>query len=103
MTSSYGPLIDPEVLRKKVNGTDSGLKPASCACEAKLVIWATTRHGAVTGEIRASDSTGTVAELAAATAIAERSPSSWAVVRASVTIRAAPPAVATYQASAVRR
>jgi hypothetical protein len=56
----------------------------------------------VTGETSASESTGTVSELAAAAAMAVRSPSSCAVVLASVVIFAAPRAVATYQASTVR-
>ena len=37
-----------------------GSMPASLTCEAKFVIWATTRHGAVTGETRSRLSTGTV-------------------------------------------
>jgi hypothetical protein len=90
-------------LRKNVNGTVSGLRPASFVCEAKFVIWATTRHGAVTGDTRASESTGTMSLLTAAAEIASRSRSSWAVVAALVAILTAPSGVATYQASTVRK
>ena len=48
--SSNGPLMEPEALRKNVSGMVFGSIPASLTCEAKLVICATTRHGAVTGE-----------------------------------------------------
>ena len=44
--SSNGPLIEADALRKNVNGIDLGSMPASLTCEAKLVICATTRHGA---------------------------------------------------------
>ena len=58
--SSNGPLIEPDVLRKKVSGVVSGLRPASLTWLAKLVICATTRQGAVTGDTRWRLSKGTV-------------------------------------------
>src|SRR6478609_2144612 len=101
--SSNGPVIDAEAFRKKVSGMVFGSIPASVTCEMKLVICATTRHGAVTGESRSRLSTGTVSELWAAASIAARSASSSPVVVAVVAILAAPVEVWTHQASAVRR
>ena len=49
--SSKGPVIEPEDLRKNVSGIVFGSMPASLTCDTKFVICATTRHGAVTGEI----------------------------------------------------
>ena len=60
MMSSDGPVIDPDALRKNVSGIDLGSMPASLTCEEKLVICATTRHGAVTGDISVRLSRGTV-------------------------------------------
>ena len=68
--------------------------PTSLTCDAKLVICATTRHGAVTGETSARLRTGRMSVLAAAAVIAARSASSSAVVRAAVWILAAPEGVA---------
>src|SRR6516164_5402854 len=83
--SSNGPLMDAEALRKKVSGTDAGSMPASLTCDSKLVIWATTRHGRVTGEISLRLSTATVSALA----------------EAAMSILTAPSAVLSHQASAV--
>ena len=58
--------------------------PTSRTWEAKLVIWATTRQGAVTGDTSARLFTGTVSSLTAAAVIAGRSASSAAVVVAVV-------------------
>ena len=103
MTSSWGPQIDPDALRKNVNRVWSGFMPTSLTWEAKFVAWATTRHGAVTGETSARLSTGTVSVLFPAAAMAARSASSSPWCLASVAILAAPAGVATHQASAVRR
>src|ERR1700722_10975830 len=104
--SPNGPLMDAEALRKKVNGTDSGSIPASLTCDSKLVIWATTRHGLVTGEINSRLSTATASEplapVSTAASIAGRSASIAAVEVAAVLTAAAPLAVLTHQASAVR-
>src|ERR1700753_35914 len=59
--SPAGPVIDPDALRKNVSGIVLGSMPASLTCEAKLVICATTRQGAVTGEISVRLSRGTAA------------------------------------------
>src|SRR6478735_5366344 len=100
---SNGPLIEPDVLRKKVSGTVSGLRPESLTWLVKLVIWATTRQGAVTGEIRSRVASSTVFVLLAVVwslcGSARRSP----VEVASVSTRAAPRSVRIHQASAVRR
>src|SRR6478735_457378 len=101
--SSVGPLIDPDALRKNVNGTVAGFMPASLTCDAKFVIWATTRHGVVTGDTRARASRGTVSVMCFAASIAARSRSSSPVAAAVVSILTAPVSVWTYQASAVRR
>src|SRR3954466_7012621 len=101
--SSNGPLMDAEALRKKVSGMVFGSIPASVTCETKFVIWAATRHGAVTGETSARLSTGTVVPLWAAASMAARSASSSPVVAADVSILAVPVGVWTHQASAVRR
>src|SRR6185437_1254198 len=100
---SNGPLIDPDALRKNVNGTLAGLPPVSVTWEAKLVICATTRQGTVTGDTSARLSTGTMSAATDAAVIAGRSASSSAVVRAAVGILVAPEAVRTHHASAVRR
>ena len=68
-----------------------------------MVIWATTRQGAITGESRSRLSTGTVVVSEAAASMAARSASRAPVVVAAVAILAAPVAVCTHQASAVRR
>ena len=78
--SSNGPLMDADALRKNVSGMLFGSMPASVTCEAKFVICATTRHGAVTGETSSRLSTGTVSVLCAAASIAARSASSSPVV-----------------------
>src|SRR5688572_17451504 len=103
MTSSYGPAIDPDALRKNANGVWSGFMPTSLTWEAKFAAWATTRHGVVIGETSARLSIGTVSVLFPAAAMAIRSASSSAVVLAMVAIRAAPASVFTHQASVVRR
>jgi hypothetical protein len=90
-------------LRKNVSGTVVGLPFVSLTCEAKFVIWAMTRQGAVTGEIGARSASGTVSVLVAAAAIADRSARSSAVVLTLVLTLAAPVGVSTHQASAVRR
>jgi len=64
--SSNGPLMEPEALRKKVSGMVFGSVPACSTWEMKLVIWATTRHGAVTGETSRELFSGTVSVLCAA-------------------------------------
>ena len=61
--------IDPDALRKNVNGVCSGFMPTSLTREAKFVAWATTLHGAVTGETSAKLSTGTVSVLFPAAAM----------------------------------
>ena len=78
--SSTGPLIDPDALRKNVSGIVFGFHPASSTWEAKLVICATTRHGAVTGDSssRLLDRHGLGAR--GGRSIAARSASSCAVV-----------------------
>ena len=101
--SSNGPLIDPDALRKNVSGIVVGSMPASLTCEAKLVICATTRHGAVTGETRSRVSTGTVSVPCGRPSMAARSASSSPVVVAVVSTFAAPVGVWTHQVSAVRR
>ena len=101
--SSNGPLIEPDVLRKNVSGMVSGLSPASLTWLAKLVICATTRQGAVTGETSSRVAGSTVFLLARAASIFSGSASSSPVVVASVSMRAAPSGVRTHQASAVRR
>ena len=88
--SSKGPLIEPDVLRKKVSGMVSGLSPESLTWLAKLVICATTRQGAVTGDTRSRVAGSTVFLLARAASICSGSASSSPVVVASVSIRAAP-------------
>src|SRR6478672_6781256 len=100
--SSVGPLIEPDALRKNVNGTVAGSMPASLTWEVKFVIWATTRHGAVTGETSSRLLSGTLSVLAAAAWTAARSRNNAAVVVAVVSIFTAPVSVRTYQASAVR-
>src|ERR1700722_13507467 len=100
--SSNGPLIDADALRKNVSGTDAGSMPASLTCDSKLVIWATTRHGRVTGDSSVRSSTATASAVVAAS-IAARFDSSAAVVVAVVSIFAAPASVLSHQASAVRR
>ena len=70
--SSNGPLIEPDVLRKKVSGMVSGLRPASLTWLAKLVICATTRQGAVTGDTRSRVAGSTVCLLARAASICSR-------------------------------
>src|ERR1700757_663735 len=102
--SSNGPLIDADALRKKVSGTEAGSMPASLTCDSKLVIWATTRHGRVTGETNFRLSTATVSALAAAAIAASNaawSASRPAVVVAVMSILAAPLGVLSHQASAV--
>src|SRR5277367_3680769 len=101
MMSPDGPVIDPDALRKNVSGIDLGSMPASLTCEEKLVICATTRQGAVTGESSLRLSSGTASAPDAAS-MAARSASSSAVVVAAVSILTAPVAVTTHQASAVR-
>ncbi len=64
--SPTGPVIDPDALRKKVSGTFFGFPPVSSTWDAKFVIWATTRHGAVTGDSSSRLLTDTVSVLAAA-------------------------------------
>ena len=95
-------MIDPDALRKNVSGIDLGSMPASLTCEEKLVICATTRQGAVTGEISVRLSRGTVSDPDAAASMAARSANSSAVVVASVLILTAPVAVTSHHASAVR-
>src|SRR5690349_5228137 len=99
--SANGPLIDADDLRKKVSGTVAGSIPASRKWDSKLVIWATTRHGAVTGEISSSASSGTDPPDRAVS-MADRSANRAPVVVAEVWIGAAPSGVLTHQASAVR-
>src|SRR5690348_9594416 len=100
--SSNGPLMDADALRKNVSGMVFGSIPASLTCETKFVIWATTRHGAVTGETRSRLSTGTLTAPCEAASMADRSDNSSPVVIASVSILTAPAVVWTHQASAVR-
>src|SRR6476646_790079 len=95
--------MEPEALRKNVRGMDFGSIPASLTCEAKLVICATTRHGAVTGDTSSRLSRGTVSAQWAAASTAARSASSSPVVTAVVVILAAPVGVWSPQASLVRR
>jgi hypothetical protein len=99
--SAKAPLMDADDLRKNVSGTVFGSMPESLTWDSKLVICATTRHGAVTGETSSRSVSGTDSPAAAA-AMAARSASSSAVDPAVVAIRAAPDAVFTHQASAVR-
>jgi hypothetical protein len=103
MMSSYGPPIEPEVLRKNVSGMVSGFSPESLTWLAKFVIWATTRQGALTGETSARVAGSTTELLAPAAWIFSGSARSAAVVAAPVSTRAAPVGVWTHQASAVRR
>src|ERR1700733_7669666 len=103
MMSPDGPMIDPDALRKNISGIDLGSMPASLTCEEKLVICATTRQGAVTGEISVRLSKGTVCDPDAAASIAARSANRAAVVVASVLTLTAPVALLTHQASAVRK
>src|ERR1700734_2790239 len=103
MMSPDGPMIDPDVLRKNVSGIDLGSRPASLMCEEKLVICATTRQGAVTGEISVRLSRGAASDPDAAASMAARSANRPAVVVASVFTFTAPVAVLTHQASAVRK
>src|SRR3984957_19751097 len=100
--SPDGPVIDPDALRKNVSGIDLGSMPASLTCEQKLVICATTRQGAVSGEISLRPSRGTASVPRAAASIAARSANSSAVVTASVLICTAPAAAVTHQDSVVR-
>ena len=100
--SSTGPVIDPDALRKNVSGTFFGSPPVSSTWDAKLVICATTRHGAVTGDSSSRLLTGTVSVLAAARSIAGRSANSCAVVVASVSTLATASELPAHQASAVR-
>src|SRR6516165_6112359 len=93
--------MEPDVLRKNAAGTVSGFMPESMAWDRKLTAWATTRHGAVTGESRSRPAAGTAGPSAAV--IAPRSASSAAVVAAVVLILTAPRGVTTHQASRVRR
>src|SRR5208283_125912 len=100
--SSTGPAIDPDALRKNVSGTFFGSPPVSLTWDAKLVICATTRHGAVTGDSSSRLLTGTVSVLATARLIDGRSASSCAVVVASVSILATASGLPAHQPSAVR-
>src|ERR1700761_5624782 len=103
MIVSKGPLIEPDVLRKKVSGIVFGSMPAPLTWDAKFVICATTRQGAVTGETGRRLSMGTVWALFVAASMAVRWASSSPVVAAGVVIPAATSAVWTHQPSAVRR
>src|ERR1700732_4054741 len=103
MMSPDGPVIDPDALRKNVSGIDLGSIPASLTCEEKLVICATTRQGAVTGDVSVRLARGTGSDPAAAASMAAGSANRPAVVVASVLTFTAPVAVLTHQASAVRR
>src|SRR6185312_10972684 len=98
-----GPVIDPDAFRKKVSGTVFGSMPTSLTCDAKLVIWATTRHGAVTGEHSFKSADATVSVPGAARSIAARSASSCAVVVARVSILATASVVPAHHASGVRK
>ena len=69
-TGANGPLIDAEDLRKNVSGMVAGFIPASLTWEAKLVIWATTRHGVVTGDNSSRSATATVSVLRVAASTA---------------------------------
>src|ERR1700722_8316577 len=102
MMSPDGPMIDPDALRKNVSGIDLGSMPASLTCEEKLVICATTRQGAVTGEISVRLSSGTVLDPDAAASMAGRSGHSSAVLVAPVLILTPPVSVTSHHASAVR-
>src|SRR6476646_529719 len=101
--SSDGPHTEPEALRKKVSGVLVGSRPTSLTCDAKLVAWASTRHGVVIGDSSVRLLTGTVSVHLAAASMAERPASNSVVVAASVLTRAAPEAVCTHHPSAVRR
>jgi hypothetical protein len=98
-------------LRKNVSGTVSGFIPESRTWETKLVICATTRHGAVTGETSGSSAirrgwAAEVPERASARALwtATTSSRSSAVVVAAVsTGTARDSSSATHHTSAVRR
>src|ERR1700690_3626325 len=103
MMSPDGPMIDPDALRKNVSGIDLGSMPASLTCEEKLVVCATTRQGAVTGESSVGLAGGRGSDPGAAGAIAARSANRAAVVVGSVSPFTAPVAVLTHQASAVRK
>ena len=74
----------------------------SLTCDAKFVICATTRHGAVTVDRSSRLLTATVSVLAAARSIAGRSANSCAVVVASVSTLAMASELPAHQASAVR-
>src|ERR1700753_1364927 len=103
MIVSNGPLIEPDVLRKKVRGTVFGSMPAPLTWDAKFVICATTRQGTVTGEIRRRLLMRTVCAVWAAASMAVGWVSSSPVVAEGVSILAAKSAVWTHQPSAVRR
>src|SRR3954469_2361092 len=100
--SPNGPLIDADDFRKNVSGMVLGSMPESLTWDSKLVIWATTRQGRVTGESSANPSTGTDSPDVAAAVIAARSASSSPVLTAVVSILVARSAVLTHQASEVR-
>src|SRR6516225_2973259 len=93
--------MEPDVLRKNAAGTVFGSMPESMAWDRKLTAWATTRHGAVTGDSRSRSVDGTAGP--SAVMIASRSASSAAVVAAVVLILTAPRGVSAHQASRVRR
>ena len=92
----------PRCLAKERERHRLRVHPVSSTWEAKLVICATTRHGAVTGASRSKLFTATVSVLAAARSIAARSASSCAVVVAAVSTLATASAVPAHQASEVR-
>src|ERR1700693_2753111 len=95
--------MDPDALRKNVSGTVVGFMPASLTCEAKLVIWATTRHGAVTGERSSRVLGATVSVLAAAPSIARPSRTRGAGGVRGVSPLATSSGVPAHQASWVRK
>src|ERR1700758_1194885 len=100
--SSAGPLTDPDALRKNVSGTVFGFPPVSSTWEAKFVICATTRHGAVTGASRSRLVTATVSALAGARSVAGRAARRRGGRGADVSILATASAVPAHQASEVR-
>ena len=57
--SAWGPVMEPDVLRKNAAGTVSGSMPESMAWDRKFTACATTRHGAVTGDSRCKSPGGT--------------------------------------------